>query len=188
MRRCLLGRRSERFSLGGDAFSKPPTECRVKRRFLGHLTTHCATRRNSLASKIVRLLSESPYTEQPNPGARSCTGTQSRNQRRVGGSLEVFGRHAGGITSQPQPGYPIMVTENISNLGKLRQSPMRKAWHTHGNTLPGGSVNTSSALFTIPCDCTYLLVLLVTQLRSQSTYTLLCPLLIFFIQPLFSQC
>jgi len=33
----------------------------------------------------------------------------------------------------------LWVTENIGNLGKLRQPPMLKAWHTHGNTLPGGA-------------------------------------------------
>ena len=34
---------------------------------------------------------------------------------------------------------PLWVTENIGNLGKWRQSPMLKAWHTHGNMLPGGA-------------------------------------------------
>jgi hypothetical protein len=29
---------------------------------------------------------------------------------------------------------PLWVTENIGNLGTLRQPPMLKAWHTHGNT------------------------------------------------------
>ncbi len=52
---------------------------------------------------------------------------------------EVFGRHADGITSQPHFGYPRWGTENIGNLGKLRQPPLLKAWHTHGNTLPGGA-------------------------------------------------
>jgi hypothetical protein len=34
-------------------------------------------------------------------------------------------------------GYPRVVTANIGNLGQLRQPPMRKAWHMHGNTLLG---------------------------------------------------
>ena len=59
MKRYLLRRQSERFALGGRRLSKPLTSCRVKRHWLGHLTTHCGTRCNSLASKIVRLLSES---------------------------------------------------------------------------------------------------------------------------------
>ena len=33
---------------------------------------------------------------------------------------------------------PLWITENIGNLGKWRQPPMLKAWHTHGNMLPGG--------------------------------------------------
>src|SRR2546429_7105941 len=52
---------------------------------------------------------------------------------------EVFGRHADGITSQPHSGYPRWVTENVSNLGTLRQPPILKAWHTHGKTPPGGT-------------------------------------------------
>ena len=55
------------------------------------------------------------------------------------GNQEVFGRHADGITSQPHPGYPTALTENISNLGKLSQPLMLKAWHTHGNTSHGGA-------------------------------------------------
>jgi hypothetical protein len=51
---------------------------------------------------------------------------------------EVFGRHADDVTSQPHSGYLREVTENIGNRGKLRQLPRLKAWHTHGNTLPGG--------------------------------------------------
>ena len=46
---------------------------------------------------------------------------------------EVFGRHADGITSQSYSGDPRWGTENIDNPSKLRQQPMRKAWHTHGN-------------------------------------------------------
>jgi hypothetical protein len=46
---------------------------------------------------------------------------------------EVFGRHADEITSQPPSGYPWWVTENIGNLGKLRQPSPLRPWHTHGN-------------------------------------------------------
>ena len=59
IRRCLSRRPAERLSLGGRRLSEPFTSCRIKRRLLGHLTTHCRTRCNSLASKIVRLLSGS---------------------------------------------------------------------------------------------------------------------------------
>src|SRR5262249_43486288 len=59
MRRCLLRRQSERFSPGSRRFSKLLTQCRIKRHFPRHLSTHCGARCNSLASKIVRLLSES---------------------------------------------------------------------------------------------------------------------------------
>ena len=65
------------------------------------------------------------------------------NVELVGGQ-EVFGRHADGITVQPHSGYPRWITEIISDLGTLRQPPMLKAWHTHGNTLPrrGGFLHT----------------------------------------------
>jgi hypothetical protein len=32
------------------------------------------------------------------------------------------------------PWLPLCVTENIGNLGKLRQPPLLKAWPTHGKT------------------------------------------------------
>ena len=35
-------------------------------------------------------------------------------------------------------GEKLWVTQNIGNLGKLRQPSILKAWHTHGNRLPGG--------------------------------------------------
>jgi hypothetical protein len=54
------------------------------------------------------------------------------------GVQEVFGRHVDGTTSQPHSGYLLWMTEIIDNLGKLRKSPMLKAWHTHGNTTRGG--------------------------------------------------
>jgi hypothetical protein len=59
-------------------------------------------------------------------------------------SQEVFGWHADGITVQPHSGYPRWITEIIGNLGTLRQPPMLKAWHIHGNTLPrkGGFLST----------------------------------------------
>jgi len=53
------------------------------------------------------------------------------------GDQEVFGRHVDRITSQPHPGYPRWVTENIGNLGTVRQLLILKAWHTHGNAVPG---------------------------------------------------
>src|SRR5262245_32517154 len=31
----------------------------------------------------------------------------------------------------------LYITENIGNIGKLRQPPMLKTWHKHGNTPPG---------------------------------------------------
>jgi hypothetical protein len=53
---------------------------------------------------------------------------------------EVFGQPVDGITSQPHSGYPWWGTEHIGNLGQLRQPPMLKAWHPHGNT-PAGRAN-----------------------------------------------
>src|SRR5262249_24269610 len=72
IRRCLLRRPAGRLSLGGRRLAEPFTSCRIKRHLLGHLTTHCRTRRNSLASKIVRLLSESLYDTFVLTGPVSC--------------------------------------------------------------------------------------------------------------------
>jgi hypothetical protein len=58
----------------------------------------------------------------------------------IGDSQEVFGWYADGNTSQPHSGSPRWVTENIGNLGKLRQPPTLRARHTHGNT-PSGRAN-----------------------------------------------
>lgn len=51
-------------------------------------------------------------------------------------SQEVFGRYADEITSQPHSGHPQWGTENSGTLGKWRQPPLLKAWHTHEHTLP----------------------------------------------------
>ena len=49
-----------------------------------------------------------------------------------------MGQHADGRASQPHFGYSRWITEIIGNLGKLRQQPMLKAWHTHGNNVSQG--------------------------------------------------
>src|SRR5262249_22742734 len=76
MRRCLLRRQSERFSPGSRRLSKPLMQCRIKRRFPRHLSTHCGTRCNSLAPKIVLITSPwlckakrdgSPFEERYDP-------------------------------------------------------------------------------------------------------------------------
>ncbi len=48
---------------------------------------------------------------------------------------EVFGQQADGITSQPLYGYPLWVTINIGDLGKLREGMRLKVWHVHGKLL-----------------------------------------------------
>src|SRR5262245_52759206 len=53
------------------------------------------------------------------------------------GSQEVCGRYTDGSPRSHTLATPLRVTENIGNLGKLRQPPLLKARHTHGNTLPG---------------------------------------------------
>src|SRR5215475_10927940 len=52
-------------------------------------------------------------------------------------SQEVCGRYADESPRSHTLATPLRVTENSGNLGKLRQPPLLKARHTHGNTLPG---------------------------------------------------
>jgi hypothetical protein len=59
LRRGLARQQFETFSLGLDAFPSLLRSVVSNKHFLRHLTTHCEKKSKSLASKIVRLLSES---------------------------------------------------------------------------------------------------------------------------------
>jgi hypothetical protein len=51
---------------------------------------------------------------------------------------EVFGRYADGGRLAAALWLLTVGYRKHRYLGKVRQPPILKAWHTHGNTLPGG--------------------------------------------------